>query len=178
MARIFFALWPPPAAAAALHRWALAVRGGAGGRAIEPAAIHLTLAFLGEVSPARTKAAVAAARRVQGRAHALPIETCRQWARRGIVWAGPAQTPQPLAALAGALADALARDGFRLEPRAFLAHVTLLRNARRPCALPPLPAIEWPVEAFVLARSTLAAGGSRYDIVDRFALGAAPPGGP
>jgi 2'-5' RNA ligase len=176
MARLFFALWAPPAAAAALYRWALAVRGGAGGRAVEPAAIHLTLAFLGEVSPARMKAASAGARRVQGRAHALPIETCMQWTRRGIVWAGPKQTPLPLAALAGALAEELARDAFRLEARAFLAHVTLLRNARRPCTLPPLPAIEWPVEAFVLARSTLAAGGSRYDIIERFALEPPPPG--
>ena len=177
MAGLFFALWPPPAAAAALYRWALAVRSDSGGRAIEPAAIHLTLAFLGEVPAARMKAARACARRVQGRVHALPIETGVQWARRGIVWAGPLQTPPPLAALAGALADALARDGFHLERRAFLAHVTLMRNARKPSALPPLPEIEWPVEAFVLARSTLAAGGSRYEIIDRFALGASPPRG-
>ena len=59
---------------------------------------------------------------------------------------------------------------FILERRPFAAHVTLLRTARAPKSLPPLPDIEWPVREFVLARSTVSARGSTYEIAERFAL--------
>jgi 2'-5' RNA ligase len=173
--RLFFALWPPPAVATALHAWALAVRRAAGGRPIDGAAIHLTLAFLGEIAAARLDAALAAARRVRGAAHALPLEAARQWPERGIVWVGPRAAPAPLEALADSLAAELAREGFELEKRRFLAHVTLLRHARARCRLPELPLLAWPVREFVLARSMLGAEGARYATVARFPLVAGGP---
>ena len=57
-----------------------------------------------------------------------------------------------------------------LETRAFQAHVTLIRKAREPRELPPLPAIEWPVGEFVLVRSALSREGSSYETIERFAL--------
>ena len=170
MARLFFAIWPPAATAAALCHWAGLVQREAGGRALDAGAIHLTLAFLGELQPERAAAAIAAARAVHGAAHELPLEEAKYWAHNRIVWVGPWATPALLEALAASLAGALGREGFVLERRRFAAHVTLLRKVPAGCRLLALPKLAWPVEEFSLVRSKLAAGGSRYEIVEKFSL--------
>lgn len=165
---MFFAVWPPQAAAGSLERWATAAQRDAGGRVVKREAIHLTLAFIGEADP--EKAAVAAGG-VRGACHELPIEQAHYWPHNHIVWAGPLETPPALGTLADDLARALKRSGFELEERAFSAHVTLIRKARVKEALPLLPAVSWPVEEFVLVRSELSAEGARYAVLRRFRLG-------
>lgn len=170
--RLFFASWPPETSAAKLERWAREASRDAGGRVTRADTIHLTLAFLGDVPADRVPAASDAARRVRAPAHVLPIEEARYWPHNRIVWVGPREMPAPLADLAAQLRRELQGEGFRLEARAFAAHVTLIRKAREPGALPPLPRIDWPVSEFVLVSSTLAREGSRYDVMQRFALAA------
>ncbi|MDA8107071.1 MAG: RNA 2',3'-cyclic phosphodiesterase [Betaproteobacteria bacterium] len=170
--RLFFALWPAPGTAAALALWAAKAQRETGGRAARAEAIHLTLAFLGETEDARLSAAIDAARSVRCAPHALPIEQARHWKRQSIVWVGPNETPAPLVALAADLKSALMRAGFAIEARPFEAHVTLIRKARAPRALPPLPVLDWPVDEFLLVRSTLSNEGSSYTILERFPLGA------
>lgn len=161
--RLFFALWPPRETARALGDWA----SGFDGRAIPAERIHLTLAFLGEAEPQK---AIAAARRVEAAAHRLPIETAKYWKHHRIVWAGPQETPRELKAMAEALHLALFRAEYILERRPFAAHVTLVRNARPPRQLPPLPRVDWPVREFSLVRSSIDSNGPAYDILERFAL--------
>jgi 2'-5' RNA ligase len=162
--RLFFALWPPPEAARALADWA----SGLQGRGIPAQKIHVTLAFLGEAEPQK---AIAAARRVEGRAHRLPIETAKYWKHNRIVWAGPRETPAELKAMVDALHFQLFRAEYILERRPFAAHVTLVRNARPPRELPPLPQVDWPVHEFTLVRSSVDSKGSTYEILERFPLG-------
>jgi len=164
--RIFFAIWPPADTARFLSRWALLAQQQSGGRVTDEAKIHLTLAFLGEADPQR---ATAAARRVSANAHSLPVEEARYWRKNQIVWAGPLETPPPLAELFKRLEFELYKEDFILERRPFAAHVTLIRKART-AALPPLPAIDWPVNEFVLVRSSLSSAGARYDVIERFPL--------
>jgi 2'-5' RNA ligase len=164
--RIFFALWPPAPTAHALARWAREAQRATGGKATDEAKIHLTLAFLGEADPARARAA---ARRVRSAAHSLPLEQARYWRENHIVWAGPRETPPPLQALFESLSEQLYREQFILERRPFAAHVTLIRKART-AALPPLPALEWPVSDFLLVRSSLSGAGPSYDVLERFTL--------
>jgi 2'-5' RNA ligase len=169
--RLFFAIWPPELAAAALHGWAATTQGAVGGRAIAAANIHLTLAFLGSVPAGRLDVAIEAARRTRGASHALPLTEARYWPRSHIVWVGPKATPPPLAALALELQRELAVAGFKLDEREFVAHVTLLRDVPRLRGLPGLPDVEWPIDEFVLACSATAAAGSVYTILERFPLG-------
>jgi RNA 2',3'-cyclic 3'-phosphodiesterase len=161
--RLFFAAWPPAETAARLADWA----GRLEGRATPADKIHLTLAFLGAVEADK---AIATARRVQGRAHELPIEVAKYWKHNQIVWAGPRQIPADLKALVDALHFQLFRAEFILERRPFAAHVTLLRKAAAPRSLPDLPAVAWPVRDIVLARSSVSSKGSTYDIIERFPL--------
>ena len=161
--RFFFAAWPPPQTARALADWAQPL----GGRPTPAEKIHLTLAFLGVVEPDK---ALAAARRVQGERHDLPIETAQYWKHNRVLWAGPRQTPAALQALVERLQFELYRAEYILERRPFAAHVTLVRKARKPVSLPPLPAVDWPIRDLTLVRSTVSAQGSAYDIVERFPL--------
>jgi 2'-5' RNA ligase len=167
--RLFFALWPPADTAKTLAAWAREVQQQAGGRATAEETIHLTLAFLGEVDPAK---AIAAARRVRGAGFDLPLDTVQYWKHNKIVWVGPRAMPSPLQGLAARLHQALTEDAFTLEKRAFAAHITLLRKASLPDSLPELPLLRWPADEFVLVRSTPGTSGSRYEIVERFELSA------
>jgi 2'-5' RNA ligase len=168
--RLFFALWPPEKAARALHEWARQAFRQTSGRVTRAGTIHLTLAFLGEIEEPGISAAKDMGRATVGKAHSLPMEQARYWPHNRIVWVGPNETPAPLAALAADLKSLLLGKGFELERRPFEAHVTLIRKARAPRALPALPPVDWPVEEFVLVRSTLSSEGSCYDVLERFPL--------
>ena len=155
--RLFFASWPPPPVAEALAAWAGMARRDCGGRPTPPERIHLTLAFLGD---ADLRAAQALAGGVRVPRCAFRVEQARYWARNRILWAGPLETPEPLAQLASALG----------ETRRFAAHVTLIRKARMPRRLPPLPALDWPVEAFRLVNSAPGREGPDYEVLGRYDL--------
>jgi 2'-5' RNA ligase len=165
--RLFFALWPPRETAEALAGWAAAVQKQSGGRVTATDNIHLTLAFLGEADP---DPAVRAAKQAMGRCHTLPVETAKYVRRNEMVWVAPVAMPVSLGQLVASLHGELRAAGFRLEDRAFAAHVTLIRKARMPKALPPLPKLEWPVNEFVLVRSRTSPRGSTYEPVGRFPL--------
>ncbi|HWI36950.1 MAG TPA: RNA 2',3'-cyclic phosphodiesterase [Burkholderiales bacterium] len=165
--RLFFALWPPRETAQALADWAAEVRKQAGGKVTATENIHLTLAFLGD---ADADAALQAARRVQGRRHQLPIETAKYVRRNEMVWVAPVAMPAELAELVQSLHTALRAHSFRLEERPFAAHVTLIRKARQPTSLPPLPAVAWPVREFALISSRTSSKGSTYEPVELIAL--------
>jgi 2'-5' RNA ligase len=167
--RVFFALWPDPAAAAKLAELALTAHALCGGRMMRPETLHLTLAFIGDVADARIDSLRQAASQVSAEAFSLELDRFGCWRRKGIVWAGCSEPPLPLAALAGQLGERLSAAGFALDARAFAAHLTLLRDAR--CL--PLPAFEpvaWPVGEFVLAESQRSPSGAAYTVVDRWPL--------
>jgi RNA 2',3'-cyclic 3'-phosphodiesterase len=155
--RLFFASWPPAAVAEALAAWAGEARRDCGGRPTPPERIHLTLAFLGDADP---RAAQALAAGVRLPRCAFRVEQARYWMRNRIIWAGPGKTPAALVQLAAALGEA----------RRFAAHVTLIRKARSPRRLPPLPALDWPVEEFRLVNSAPGREGPDYEVLGRYAL--------
>jgi len=168
--RLFFAAWPPPRTALGLQRWAEEAARETRGKVTRAETIHLTLAFLGEIDESRISTLESMGRATVGKAHSLPIEQARYWKHNRIVWVGPNETPAPLARLAVDLKSFLLAQGFALEQRAFEAHVTLIRKAHAPRALPALPALDWPVDEFVLVRSTLSNEGSSYEVLERFPL--------
>ena len=155
--RLFFACWPPAGTAQALAAWAREAQRACGGRVARPENIHLTLAFLGDVEPALARARGVG---VCLPASAFCVELARYWAHNRIVWAGPRETPAPLARLARELG----------ETRPFAAHVTLIRKARLPGPLPQLPALAWPVDHFTLVSSVLGRDGPSYEILERYVL--------
>ena len=163
--RLFFALWPPPETAQALGGWASEVAREAGGKLTAVPNIHLTLAFLGEADPAK---AIAAAKRVRGSKHELLIDAARYWKHNKIVWVGPTAMPSELQLTVQMLHRSLEEEGFVLDKRPFAAHITLLRKARVPASIPPLPPVAWPVNEFLLVQSRTTPRGSTYEPIERF----------
>lgn len=161
--RLFFALWPDAKARAALARLAGEVAHHTQGRAPRAEGLHVTLAFLGAVPPARMPAVAAAGERAARAVDPFPIALSRVGGTGyGIAWLAPETMPAPLREVYEALAGELEARGFPREKRMFRPHITLARDGVRRPQLGSLPPVEWTVERLALVASTLAPGGSHY----------------
>lgn len=174
--RVFFALWPDGEAVGQLSALAQSLAGG--GRLMRPASLHLTLAFVGSVTPTQLDVLKQIGAGVRGATFDLSLDRIGFWPQRGILWAGCNQLPPPLRSLAGQLAVALRDAGFAIDSRAgtaLLPHVTLARRVR--CgSLPRLDTpISWRVDEFALVESHLHPSAASYKTLARFALDAADP---
>jgi 2'-5' RNA ligase len=163
--RLFFALWPDSEVRARLARWSRELQAVCGGRPTRPGNLHLTLAFLGSVEDARAVEVEKAAGVVPPRAASLVLDTPGYWKHNRIAWAGASKVPGELEAMAAELRGALKRSRVDFDSKAFVSHVTLLRDAQAPGAMPVLEPISWNVEGFALLRSQPRPGGVRYEVV-------------
>jgi RNA 2',3'-cyclic 3'-phosphodiesterase len=169
------------AAAVAATRALRDAPGGDGVRWVREEALHVTLRFLGNVSPARIPELVRCVRgetaglasfRVRPRA-AEPFPN----ARRPRVVALALEPEAPLAALAAAVERGVVAAGFAPEPRRFRAHCTLGRlkpGARYPAVTVPVtpPGFTLDVTEAVLFRSDLGRDGAKYTRLESLPLAA------
>ena len=169
MARLFFALWPPAGARAALERLAADVALVSGGKAVEAGKIHLTLAFLGEVDEARRDALRGVAAALRARPFVLRLDRVGSFRRSRVAWAGASDVPAELRALQSSLEEALRAHGFDLEERPFRLHVTLARKTRERVPAASIDAIEFACDAMALVVSDLASG--EYRTLESWPLG-------
>lgn len=167
--RVFFALWPDAATTDRLDQLGKQAHDLCGGRRTRRDTLHMTLAFIGDVPVERIEVLRLAAARVTGASFSLHIDQLACWRHNHIVWAGCEPAPLPLHTLVGQIAERLNEVGLPLDVKDFVAHVTLLRNAR--CeAMPECTPLVWPVSEFVLAETCLAPEGTHYRIIDRWPL--------
>jgi RNA 2',3'-cyclic 3'-phosphodiesterase len=151
--RLFVALDPPEPTREKVARWAEGAA-SSGLRPVRREALHLTLAFLGDRSPAEVSRAID----IVGRADPRPVEVvlAREPVpvpkRRPRLFALSAESGAAVAVQSG-LADELTREGL-VEPerRAFWPHLTVLRVRRGWDGKPP-PA--WDGHAFGAVRVAL-----------------------
>ena len=151
---------------------------------IAPDNLHLTLRFLGEISPPQLTRARRAARAAVEGVEAFQIRITGIGAfptvrRPRVVWVGVAEGAEKLVDLAHRLDDALARERFPKESRAFHPHLTLARikgAGRSPAleaAIGPLGALEvgrqW-VKSLVVLESHLRPSGALYIPVEEVPL--------
>jgi len=142
--RLFVAADLPPAARERLAAVGAHVAAHIGGRAVPPASLHATLAFLGAVPPAAVAGLVAALPGAAGpaaRVGPAALRALPRASRARLVAVELADPEGALAALArrvrAAVEQALGRPG---EEGRFWPHVTLvrLRPPARAAALPPV----------------------------------------
>lgn len=146
-----------------------------------PEGRHLTVKFLGEVSPERVPAIeealrAAAARHEGFEAAFTHIGGFPTLGRPRVLWVGLGPGAEALRGLADDVERELEGCGFERERRAFHAHLTLARF-KRPQPIDELPPIEvpsstFPMEELTLFQSQLHPKGARYTAVERFPLGA------
>ena len=165
--RLFFALWPddPTRAALAAAAALLTLRDG---RPVAQAELHVTLAFLGEVPPARVAALKAMAAALRQGSFELEIATAGWWRRSRVAWLAAATVPAPLAALAASLHEGA---GITAEaPTSYRPHVTVARGVRRPPGLLAGFSVPWTVRNFALIASNSEATGARYQTLAQWPL--------
>lgn len=162
--RLFFALWPGEGVRARLADWSRELHALCGGRVPLAQDLHLTLAFLGQVPEGRIGEVERAAGEVSATAATLLLDRPGFWKHNRIAWAGASSVPAELESLARGLREALERFRIAFDPKPFVPHVTLLREAREPRSLPALEPIRWHFDAFVLAGPS-ARGGGRYEVI-------------
>lgn len=170
--RVFFALWPDAGAAARLASLGQALTAH-GGRAMRPATLHLTLAFVGAVSTEQLAALRYLAATVRGDSFALRLDRLGCWPQRGVLWAGCHEPPSALRRLSADLMRVLVGAGFAVARHGEkpVPHVTLARRVRSR-DLPPLETpVAWQVEEFVLVESHLHPSEASYRRLATFSLG-------
>ncbi|MDZ7662504.1 RNA 2',3'-cyclic phosphodiesterase [Thiohalophilus sp.] len=176
--RLFFALWPPPELARRLHRVAGQQFAARHARRLTAAQIHLTLFYLGPSDADQHRCAERVAATVEAPPFTLALSRLGHWPRPRVGWIAPDESPPALIALVSRLQPGLGECGFRIDPRPWQAHLTLLRKLRRP---PLSEALEqpllWAVDEFVLVESQTLPRGAQYRILQRWPLIKEAPGG-
>ncbi len=163
--RLFFAFWPDEGVRAQLAHWARELHAACGGRPMRTENLHLTVAFLGNVEDARIAEVERAACDVAPRVASLVLDQPGYWKHNRIAWAGASVVPRELETFVAELRSALTRSHIGFDSKAFLSHVTLLRDAREPRAMPALDPIEWRLDGFALVRSVTLPRGSHYKVL-------------
>jgi RNA 2',3'-cyclic 3'-phosphodiesterase len=169
--RLFFALWPDAgqreALLAALRQLQLAPVG----RSVPAGNLHVTLAFLGSVAPDRIPALreVAAAR--SWPTDLLMFDQLAWWPKARLLCLEARVVPAALVSSVETFHEDLRRAGFKVEHRAFRAHITVARNVPSPpaqVAALPIPPFGWPMRGVALVGSTPTPEGSRYQVLEQF----------
>jgi 2'-5' RNA ligase len=172
--RLFFALWPDPPARAALADLAATVARDRGGHATPPAALHVTLAFLGAVESGLLPLVEAAGGAAASKAapFGLTFDLPGGPGRGGIAWLGCTEPSAGLVRLHGLLAAALAARGLPVEARAYRPHVTLARDCRRPAPGEPRDGrpVSWRADRLALVTSTRGRGPGNYRMLQDWPL--------
>jgi 2'-5' RNA ligase len=162
--RVFFALWPDDATRAAISRATRDAVSLSGGRPIAKERLHITLAFLGELTAAGLHAARAVPPIAVG-PFDLTLDAVGVWPESRILWLAPTAPPTALMELEARLWAALAERGFRAEDRVYRPHVTLARRAR-PVAAAVEPVV-FPVRELALVESFPEGRNVHYEVLER-----------
>ena len=146
--------------------------------------LHLTLKFLGEIEAERVEALTRAANRAAGAMGKFEasLREAGAFPARGnprVLWLGLHDDAGRLAQLQERLEAECERENFPREARAFRPHITIARIRTPNAAARRLATLHretnfapatFRVGGFVVMRSQLGAGGSRYTILSRHAL--------
>ena len=170
--RLFFALDMPTEVQQQIVHWRAENFPADAGRPVAAANLHLTLAFLGDVSADKQKALCQLAGRIQQPGFTLTLDDAGLWVRSRVVWLGPRHASLGLIQLVNMLRAQAARNGCYQSPQPYHPHVTLYRNVTQSVAIPQ-PTFRWQfkVEEFVLYESVFAQGRTRYRPLERWSLG-------
>lgn len=145
---------------------------------VDPANLHITVKFLGEVDPALIEPIVEALRTVRADPFEMTVghAVCNPPRRPRVVWCDVADAGES-AALARQVDDLLAPLGFSREKRPFRPHVTLARvkefhpsQCREAASTPREPLGACRVGSIKLKKSTLTPRGSIYEDLAEVAL--------
>lgn len=166
--RLFFALWPDATLRERLVESFGAAAATAGGRAVVPENLHVTLEFLGPVAASRLDELIALGAATSLPPTELSLDTLEWWPRPALRVAGTSRPASALLDLQAELRLRLGEHGFRVDSRAFRPHLTLAREVRVAPATTRAVRLDWPLNELALVESHAQPGGSRYTALERW----------
>lgn len=146
------------------------------GKPVPAANFHLTLAFLGELKPARLEQLCLAVDERIGRdrpgAGTISLDVTGYWPKPGIYWLGCSQPPSPLIQLAGSLRGLCHVAGGKRDSKSFQPHITLFRQCdTAPPAPVDIPPLQLEYSHFTLLESKFGKRGVSYQPLQSWELG-------
>ena len=169
--RLFFALWPDDqvrqqmvAAFRQAPQFALA------GRKMQPANLHMTLHFIGNVDTEKRDCLHQAAQTVRAKPCQLQLDRFGHFYQARVFWLGCQHIPEELQALYRDLGEALSACDYQLEHRPYAPHITLMRKLLKPGGMMAPQPITWSVEEFVLVESVPVPQGVEYRVIQHYPL--------
>jgi 2'-5' RNA ligase len=181
MMRLFIAIELPAHVRDGLAAWQNALRRSIRQKVSWTATdnLHVTLKFIGETEESKVQSIVTALAQVPvNGAIPVSIEGLIRLPSRGrtrVIGARMVDPTGNLSALHSQIETALESQAIAREGRAYRPHVTLGR-VRSPASVRienvklPEREFRFDVHEFLLMRSTLSPGGSKYDVIERFRL--------
>lgn len=168
--RLFFALWPSDALRDQVARAVEPLVEGKRARKVRPGNFHITLAFLGYVSPEGLHEIIDVGNATASAPFDLVLDHLESWRAAHVACLTIAPTPQPLANLVERLRFNLLGKNLEPDRKEFRAHVTLARDWRDKRLDERIGPFVWPVREFVLVESKPGRDGSEYRILQRWSL--------
>ena len=168
--RLFFALWPERNIQKRMGHLADRCAKTCGGKQVPEANIHLTLAFLGGVTPEQRGCLETVANQIAVAPFELVLDRIGYWSRSRALWLSTTKTSPELLELAMALRAAMSLCGLEVEDRPFQTHLTLRRRAHRGPRFREIEPIFWSAKDFALVASDTRPEGACYQVLHRWQL--------
>ncbi|MDO2949661.1 RNA 2',3'-cyclic phosphodiesterase [Aeromonas simiae] len=160
MARLFFAL-PVSLLADPIVAWRAARPWP--GEPVPATNLHLTLAFLGEVTAQQRTQLEAIAARLHCPPLTIPLDSCGWFGRAKAAWIGPERWPNELSVLVRELQRHCTRLGLGNGELHYRPHITLSRKAAAAPEPAPAPDFVLHADSFCLYQSVSSEEGVRYE---------------
>jgi len=176
--RVFFALWPDDLVRHAVSDvyktsiYADSLEQVRGGLIYNSQNLHLTLHFLGNLSPPELDCALRQAAKVNVEKFELLLDSFGCFEKPKVLWLGPNKIPHQLTELYAKMADALSVCHVRLESRPYQPHVTLMRKFKGFKETKVPHKVLWRVNQFALVESVSTDNGVEYRPLKFYSLGA------
>lgn len=166
---MFFALWPSQELQQQLFAFGLQQE-RKGGRPVAQHNIHMTLLFLGSITPSFRSCMENVAAQIKAAPFSLYLDQAGYFPRPKVSWVGCSRTPPALTQLVMELRKGQRDCGSTPESRGFVPHMTLARKVGRTPKSGIEPDLDWPVREFCLVRSETLSAGVEYTVVSRWPL--------
>jgi RNA 2',3'-cyclic 3'-phosphodiesterase len=168
--RVFYALWPGPDIRARIAEAAGALSLGSAARRVLEENYHLTLAFVGEVSPARLAVLQQIGRDLRLAGCTIRFDAYEYWPEPQVVVAVASEAPPALAELSRQLRNFDGMQRLDCMHRPLRPHVTLARKVAQAPVLQAMSPVYWNARSFSLVSSDTSGAHSVYTVVDTWPL--------
>ena len=166
MKRLFFALWPNNATRKQIAKINQSIH-SEGLRKVKADNLHVTLVFLGNVDAELEAIIRLRMKNISVQDFSICFDRFAFWRKPRILCLTTQQYDQQLLILVDALRKELERCGMIMEDRAYKAHITLARKARRLIEIERQP-IAWQAQSFCLVESLSTPDGVHYQVLQRW----------